>query len=77
MYRMFTDEGYNATKFSIGNLSSWNTKSVERMDSMFYYAGSKATWSLNCSGWNVNNVTNYDNFNIGVTSKVTPPVWVN
>ena len=77
MYRMFTDAGYNATKFSIGNLSSWNTKSVERMDSMFYYAGSKATWSLNCSGWNVNNVTNYDNFNIGVTSKVTPPVWVN
>ena len=77
MKYMFYRAGYNATTFNIGDLSSWNTSSVTNMSYMFQEAGPSATWSLNCSGWNVNKVTNYTNFNIGVESKVTPPTWVN
>ena len=44
---------------------------------MFRYAGNHATYSLDLSSWNVNNVTSYTEFNTGVTSKVTAPTWVN
>ena len=77
MSKMFYWAGYSATTFNIGDLSSWDTSSVTNMSNMFYRAGYKATWSLDCSSWNVNNVTSHVNFNYGVTSKVTPPVWVN
>ena len=78
MVGMFFYAGcYNATTFNIGDLSSWNTSSVTAMSWMFSDAGRNATWSLDCSGWNVNNVTSYNHFNINVTSKVTAPTWVN
>ena len=77
MSYMFDSAGRSATTFNIGDLSSWDTSSVTDMRNMFNYVGWKATWSLNCTSWNVNNVTSYSNFNTGVSSKVTPPTWVN
>ena len=77
MRNMFQYAGESATTFNIGDLSSWDTSSVTNMSYMFYYAGYNATWSLNCSSWNVNNVTSHTSFNTGVTSKVTAPTWVN
>ena len=77
MSDMFAAAGYKATTFNIGDLSGWDTSSVTNMSYMFAAAGNSATWSLNCSSWNVNNVTSYTNFNGGVESKVTPPTWVN
>ena len=77
MSYMFDEAGYSATTFNIGDLSNWNTSSVTNMSGMFQNAGYSATWSLNCSGWNVNKVTSHTDFNYGVTSKVTAPTWVN
>ena len=74
---MFYYAGYSATTWSIGGLSSWNTSSVTNMGYMFDYAGYNATWTLNCTSWNVNKVTSHTDFNYGVTSKVTAPTWVN
>lgn len=77
MKGMFMNAGYYATRsWSIGDISGWNTSNVTDMSSMFNSAGSRATYSLNLSGWNVNSVTSYTDFNKGVTSKITPPVWV-
>ena len=45
------------------------------MSGMFQNAGYSATWSLDCSGWNVNKVISHTDFNYGVTSKVTAPTW--
>ena len=77
MYYMFRSAGYSATNFTIGDLSGWDTSSVTSMNYMFSSAGYNATWSLDCTSWNVNNVTNHSYFNYGVTSKVTAPTWVN
>ena len=33
--------------------------------------------SLNLSGWNVSNVTNFDGFNLYVEDKITPPILNN
>ena len=78
MSNMFYYAGNNANTLSIGDLSGWDTSRVANMSSMFEYAGSNAsTWQINCSSWNVNKVTNYSSFNLGVESKVTAPTWVN
>ena len=60
-----------------GDLRNWNTANVTSMNNMFYNAGKNASWSLNCRNWNVKNVKYNLNFNTGVESKVTEPVWVN
>ena len=76
MASMFESAGRIATTFNIGNLDNWDTSKVTNMNSMFYKTGLNATYSLNLSGWNVNNVTDYTNFNYGITEKVTAPTWV-
>ena len=73
---MFYTAGYNATEWNIGNISGWNTSSVTNMSYMFFSTASKAAYTLDLSGWNVNLVTVYGNFNTNVSSKVTAPTWV-
>lgn len=77
MTAMFYGAGTYSSSFYIGDLSNWNTANVTSMNNMFYNAGKNASWSLNCRNWNVKNVKYNLNFNTGVESKVTEPVWVN
>lgn len=77
MSYMFALAGCNATSWSIGDLSDWDTSNVTNMSNMFREAGYKAIYSLNLSGWSVNKVASYSNFNYGVTGKITAPTWVN
>jgi len=77
MRGMFGNAGRNSSIFDIGNLSNWNTSNVTDMYAMLSEAGVNAEYSLDLSGWNVNNVTSYTYFNSYVESKITPPVWVN
>ena len=55
------------------DLSNFNTSNVTDMNSTFNYC-SKLT--LDCSHWNVDKVTKYNNFNRNAP-KVIPPVWKN
>lgn len=77
MCNMFSVAGMYASTFYIGDISKWNTANVTDMTSMFANAGTNSSYTLNLSGWNVNNVTAYSDFNYEVESKVTPPKWVN
>lgn len=77
MSAMFASAGTYSSTFYIGDLRNWNTANVTSMTSMFRDAGRSASWSLNCRNWNVKKVEYYLNFNTGVESKVTEPVWVN
>ena len=43
------------------------------MESMFRNAAPNAEWSLDLSGWTVDLVISYDNFNELVETKVTSP----
>jgi len=64
----------NCTKLkSITLGTNWNTSNVEWMEGMFYNC---PNLTLNCSSWNVKNVTEYTDFKYG-SSKVTAPKWVN
>jgi len=48
------------------------------MYAMFDQTGySDTSWSLNLSGWNVDNVISYTYFNSYVDDRITSPVWVN
>ena len=78
MKSMFAQFGQNATTFDIGDLSKWDTSNVTDMSDMFRYAKFGTTsFSLDLSKWNVDKVTSYDEFAIGTTNKITPPVWKN
>lgn len=55
---------------SLANLNlNFNTSSVRNMSYMFRNCSSL---NLNLSDWNVDNVTNYTNFNLGATGVVAP-----
>lgn len=78
MELMFNMTSSRAQTFVIGDLSGWNTSSVTNMGSMFSMtAASGAQWSLDCSSWNVNNVTEHALFNYYNEGHVIPPIWVN
>ena len=66
---------YNSSATVPTNLSKWNTSSATDMRYMFSYAWYYKSYSQNLSGWNVNNVTAYGNFNDHATGKVTAPRW--
>ncbi len=74
---MFSNAGNHSKTFYVGSLQNWNTANATNMGHMFSGAGESASWSLNCRNWNVKNVKYNLNFNTGVESKVTEPVWVN
>ena len=58
MSYMFYSAGRNASTWSIGDLSGWNTSNVVYMNNMFSSAGLNASsFSLNLSNWNTSKVT--------------------
>ena len=56
---MFQGAGRNATTWSIGDLSGWDTSNVTDMINMFDFAGYNATtWNIgDIGGWDTGNVT--------------------
>ena len=74
---MFAWAGEAASTFYIGDIGKWNTSSATIMDCMFFRAGLNATYTLNLSSWNVNNVVSHQFFNNWVVEKITAPTWVN
>ena len=67
MASMFSQAGRNATTWSIGDLSSWNTSNVTNMNSMFQYAGENASSiNLNLSNWNTSKVTDMGSMFFGI-----------
>jgi hypothetical protein len=62
---------------SINNLEVLNTSNVTDMDFMFSHAGAfyKTFNTGDLSNWHVGKVTTHINFNAGVTSKITSPIW--
>ena len=78
MEGMFSMTSPNAQTFVIGDLSGWDTSSVTNMTSMFSMTATDgAQWSLDCSSWNVNNVTEHELFNYYNEGRVIRPTWVN
>ena len=80
MSQMFYSyEGRRAAKnWSIGDISGWDTSNVTNMWEMFRYAATGSTvLNLDLTGWNVDKVTSYANFNEAMTTKIKAPVWVN
>lgn len=73
MRNMFSGAGETATSFNLNGVEKWDTSSVENMYGMFMEAGLAATYSIDCSGWNVALVTSYDRFNYQVEEKVIMP----
>lgn len=64
--KMFEQAGREASKWSIGDLSNWNTANVENMESMFTNLASKVTgdtvFSLgDLSKWDTSKVKNMKN----------------
>ena len=74
-YGMFSEAGCNATTFSLGDLSNWDTSNVTNMGAMFNRAGYKASYTLDLRSWNVKKVTKYTYFNNGVSTKVKAPTF--
>ena len=79
MKNMFYAAGYNATSlFNLSGLPSWKDKlkKVKYMDKMFYQTGSRVSFEINLSEWDVSNVESYQDFAFGVESKIIVPIWV-
>lgn len=72
----FRGTGKGAKEFVMDDIGNWNTKSAEDMLLMFAGTGANGNWQLDCSAWDVRNVTNHDMFHYGAESKVIPPKWV-
>ena len=76
MKQMFNSAGQSNTKFTLDLGDKFNTSNVTDMSNMFSYTGYKSSkFKLDCRSWNVDKVTSYSNFNTGVTTKVTAPIW--
>ena len=79
MFNRYSDDNdeYSLnTTFNIGNISRWNVSKVTNMKRMFNGVGyNDSDYSLDLSSWNVPLVTTYTDFNKGVETKITPPVW--
>ena len=60
------------------SMQNFDTSKVTDMSNMFRYAGYYSSLKVdpNVSGWNVNSVTIFSNFNTNATW-ITPPTWVN
>jgi len=73
---MFMQTGNKNPNFTLNLGNKFNTSNVTEMRQMFYLTGRNSLlFSLDCSTWNVEKVTSYSNFNYGVETKVTPPIW--
>ena len=69
---------YGLTNTSTLNLEKLNTREVTNMSYTFYNTGyNVSSFSMDVSNWDVSKVTSYSFFNVGVTTKVVSPMWVN
>lgn len=57
---------------SLGDLSRWNTANATNMFQMFQF---DANLTVDCRSWNVNKVTEHENFNGNGASSVRAPSW--
>ena len=77
MASMFNATGFKSTVFTLDLGDKFDTSNVTRMQNMFQATGQYSNkFRLDCRSWNVDKVRYYYNFNTYVTSKVTPPNWV-
>jgi len=67
----------DSVPFVVNGIQNWDTSNVTNMSHMFDHAGYGTSYSLNLSSWNVSKVQNYENFNLGVTRRITAPTWAN
>ena len=75
--KMFSYAGQYSQTFYVGNLENWNTQSATCMCHMFEYSGMNAEWQLDCSGWNVDKITERFSFCTLNEDKITQPKWKN
>lgn len=73
---MFESAGKNSETFELA-IENWDVSSVTDMRYAFESAGYAADYLLDLSGWNVQNVTQYTEFNRYTTDKVIAPNWAN
>ena len=78
MHYMFNQTGRYSTAFTLELGNKFDTSNVTNMYGMFSLTGYLSSlFKFDCSKWNVDKVTDYEDFNHGVASKVTPTKWVN
>lgn len=76
MCRMFGNTASMSETFYMKGLENWDVSNVTNMSMMFHQTGmTDPNWTLDLSGWNVNNVSYHVDFNVDVESKVTAPKW--
>ena len=76
MSSMFYGAGVGAESFEIIGLENWNTSQVTDMSFMFVETGVSAEYDeIDLTGWDVDNVSNYDGFNENVETKILAPIW--
>jgi len=76
MRYMFLNTGYSSSVFTLNLGDKFDTSNVTKMEKMFNYTGYKSSaFKVDCSQWNVDKVTNHDNFSTGVSSKIIQPNW--
>ena len=76
MTDMFRWTGKVNSTFELNLGNKFNTGNVTSMKGMFYETGKASTkLSINCTNWNIDKVTNHDDFNYGVGTKITAPDW--
>jgi hypothetical protein len=69
--------GSFAEVFELTGLESWDTSNIKNMSGMFSGTAPDVDYLLDLSGWNVQNVTDYNRFNDMVETKVLAPTWSN
>ena len=75
MTYMFGNMGYSSTVITLDLGDKFNTSSVTNMSEMFQNIGANSPdFYLDCSGWDVSNVTEHKNFYTGV-GKIVPPIF--
>jgi hypothetical protein len=78
MFYMFAYTGYSSPVFTLNLGDKWDTSNVYNVTDMFASTGaSSLIFTLDCRNWKIDQVTNYEGFNKGSESKVTPPTWKN
>lgn len=73
MQYMFARAGYLSNNFNLTGLENWNTKNVSNMNATFINTGFNANYLIDLREWDISSVTNYDDFNINVETKVLSP----
>ena len=78
MSYMFKRTGWKNPQFTLDLGDKFDTGNVKEMDYMFYLTGnSSSVFKVDCSNWNVDKVTKYNDFRYNDSPKVIPPKWKN